>query len=314
MEKKIGNLVLAYLLIQCSAIFAVHRTFNTDSETFVSFLIHVTLWHTLLLLFLVLHKSEFATIHEGAFEEKNAEPKTAPAKINNPDASVGAQSSMFRTVCSHKEVAVGFNTLCYDAERQGIKPSARINTANKITLCRISSVPLVAFLLKNHHLNGIKFVLTAVLIFVFLTDLLDGFIARKYRQETGVGRMLDSMSDYALLTLVSVVYFQLGILPGWFFFLILSRLLFQAIGMLCFMLLKFPLAIQSTKGGKITIAATMILYTAELLRFFLPCLNDFKHIFMLLEYGCAVIVFVFLFEKIYIFYCHYKKYREHSIP
>ena len=43
--------------------------------------------------------------------------------INNPDASVGV-------CCSHKVVAVGFNTLCYDAERQGIKPSARINYSN----------------------------------------------------------------------------------------------------------------------------------------------------------------------------------------
>ena len=39
--------------------------------------------------------------------------------INNPDANVGV-------CCSHKVVAVGFNTLCYDAERRGIKPSARI--------------------------------------------------------------------------------------------------------------------------------------------------------------------------------------------
>ena len=43
----------------------------------------------------------------------------ADASINNPDASVGV-------CCSHKVVAVGFNTLCYDAERRGIKPSARI--------------------------------------------------------------------------------------------------------------------------------------------------------------------------------------------
>ena len=46
--------------------------------------------------------------------------------INNPDASIGEQCSMFRTVCSHKVIALGFNTLCYDAERRGIKPSARI--------------------------------------------------------------------------------------------------------------------------------------------------------------------------------------------
>ena len=37
-------------------------------------------------------------------------------EINNPDASIGV-------CCSHKVVAVGFNTLCYDAERRGIKPS-----------------------------------------------------------------------------------------------------------------------------------------------------------------------------------------------
>ncbi len=43
--------------------------------------------------------------------------------INNPYACVGVY-------CSHKVVAVGFNTLCYDAERRGIKPSARINPAN----------------------------------------------------------------------------------------------------------------------------------------------------------------------------------------
>ncbi len=44
-------------------------------------------------------------------------------EINNPDASV-------EVCCSYKVVAVGFNTLCYDAERRrkssGIKPSARI--------------------------------------------------------------------------------------------------------------------------------------------------------------------------------------------
>ena len=42
--------------------------------------------------------------------------------IDTPDASVGV-------CCSHKVIALGFNTLCYDAERRGIKPSARIKKA-----------------------------------------------------------------------------------------------------------------------------------------------------------------------------------------
>ena len=37
--------------------------------------------------------------------------------INNPDANIGV-------CCSHKVIALGFNTLCYDAEHRGIKTSA----------------------------------------------------------------------------------------------------------------------------------------------------------------------------------------------
>ena len=49
--------------------------------------------------------------------------QAAEKAINNLDASV-------EVCCSHKVVAVGFNTLCYDAERRGIKPSARIKEAD----------------------------------------------------------------------------------------------------------------------------------------------------------------------------------------
>ena len=45
-------------------------------------------------------------------------------RINTPDASIGV-------CCSHKVIALGFNTLCYDAERRGIKPSARITTTRQ---------------------------------------------------------------------------------------------------------------------------------------------------------------------------------------
>ena len=41
--------------------------------------------------------------------------ETLNKKINNPDASVGV-------CCSHKVVAVGFNTLCYDASVGVLNP------------------------------------------------------------------------------------------------------------------------------------------------------------------------------------------------
>ncbi|MEL3911523.1 CDP-alcohol phosphatidyltransferase family protein [Treponema pedis] len=254
MERKIGKAVLFFWLFQCSAIFAVYKAFNTDSEVFSNFLIHISLWHGILLLFLVLHKSEFANINNQISSEK-------------------------------------------------------INIANLITLCRISSVPLIAFLLKHHQIPGVLAVLSVVLIIIFFTDLFDGLIARKMNQETGIGKMLDSMSDYSLLGLVSIVYFQLGLLPRWFFYLIIIRLMFQSLGMAFFMLLRFPMEVKSTYGGKITIAATMILYAVKLLQFFIPASEILENILMTAEYSCGIIIFVFLFEKVYIFYKHYVHYK-----
>lgn len=258
MERKIGRLVLFFLLFQCAFIFAVYQIFNTDTEIFISFLIHIILWHSLLLLFLIIYKEEFVNVQNGLMLEK-------------------------------------------------------INIANSITLCRISSVPLIAFLLKQNEVSGIRILLAVVLILVFLTDLFDGLIARKCNQETKIGRMLDSMSDYSLLALVSIIYYQLGLLPNWFFYLIFIRLMFQALGMVFFMLLKFPAEVKSTQGGKITIAATMILYVIKILDFFIPSLNNFQNVFLIAEYACGFIIFVFLFEKIYIFYNHYLDYRNHKL-
>ena len=253
MEKRIGKLILFFWLFQCSAVFAVYKIFNTDSEIFSSFLIHITLWHSLLLFFLILYKEEFINVENNLMLEK-------------------------------------------------------INFANVITLFRISSVPLIAFLLKQNEIEHIKIILAVVLILFFLTDFLDGFIARKFNQETNIGRMLDSMSDYSLLALVSIVYHQLDLLPNWFFYLIFGRLMFQTLGMLFFILLKFPVEIKSTRGGKITIAATMILYCLKMLQFFIPSCYNFKQLFLIGEYSCGFIIFVFLFEKIFIFYNHYKEY------
>ena len=67
-------------------------------------------------------------IETGTMDRLLAHPKTEWMKrfsiINNPDASVGV-------CCSHKVVTVGFNTLCYDAERRGIKPVRISRTENR---------------------------------------------------------------------------------------------------------------------------------------------------------------------------------------
>jgi CDP-diacylglycerol--glycerol-3-phosphate 3-phosphatidyltransferase len=180
------------------------------------------------------------------------------------------------------------------------QPLYKINTANRVTLLRLSSLPTIAFLLRHKELVEIKTLLPILLILLFLTDSFDGHIARHRKQITKMGQMLDSISDYSLLAVISVVYFQNNIVPHWFFYLIFIRLFLQAFGMLIFIIMKKPVEIKSTWGGKITIATTMVLYVLELVKLWLP--HHFDNIFKILEYISGAIILILYLEKARIFF------------
>jgi len=188
------------------------------------------------------------------------------------------------------------------------KPLSKINTANRITLLRISSLPFIAFLLGHNEIAGMKTILPILLALIFLTDSFDGQIARRRNQITRMGAMLDSISDYSLIMLVSIVYFINDVVPKWFFYLIVIRLFLQAFGMFIFILLKKPVPMKSTWGGKITIATTMTLYIIELVRMYLS--PDFAPIFRMIEYASGAVVFILYFEKASIFFRQGKEVRQ----
>ncbi len=189
----------------------------------------------------------------------------------------------------------------------------KINLANTITISRLSSVPLVAFLLKNHTTEGVKFVLAVVLFLMFLTDFFDGLIARKCKQETFIGKMLDPAADYSLLLLLSMLYYEMSLLPNWFFFVIFTRLILQAFGAIVFVILDYPLEPRSTIGGKITVATTMMLYMVKLIEFFVPFSEGLLNAVYITEYVCGAVIFVFTFEKINIMYKHYLQYKKKKL-
>lgn len=196
-------------------------------------------------------------------------------------------------------------------QRTGL-PMSRINAANLITLLRISSVPLIAFLLRKTDTAEIKLLLPVILALVFLTDSFDGQIARRRNQITRMGQMLDSISDYCLLTVISIAYLRNSIVPPWFFALIFLRLFLQALGMLVFLVLGRPIETKSTWGGKITIATTMALYIIELIRLYLS--PGLMEVFKIVEYAAGAIVFLSFFEKAHVFFRHLKKTQTPSEP
>jgi phosphatidylglycerophosphate synthase len=141
----------------------------------------------------------------------------------------------------------------------------RINKANKITLVRLSTLPTLLFLVIAAKAHKIRLPLLLLVVFIFVTDFLDGYISRKNNEVTRIGRILDSTSDYLLLVVLSIVFQYYNLIPVWLLILVLARLSIQFIFMAILTIVKHKVEPKTTKLGKVTIASIMVFYTIDLI-------------------------------------------------
>lgn len=106
-----------------------------------------------------------------------------------------------------------------------------MNLPNALTLLRIFFVPLLvaALVEKNLHVSigGVLFTNEQLALAIFLaaagTDLLDGYLARRWGQITTVGTLLDPIADKLLISAALISLVQVGALPGYIAILIIGR-------------------------------------------------------------------------------------------
>jgi CDP-diacylglycerol---glycerol-3-phosphate 3-phosphatidyltransferase len=96
------------------------------------------------------------------------------------------------------------------------------NLPNYLTFLRIVSVPFILFTLQ---IDEPKSSLWAALIFAaaFLTDWLDGFIARKKNLVTKFGKILDPLADKLLIGCTLIMLIALDRVEVWIGILIIAR-------------------------------------------------------------------------------------------
>ncbi len=98
--------------------------------------------------------------------------------------------------------------------------------ANRITFFRIALAPVFAGLFSAWATWREPFWLVLIW-FVFLvselTDILDGWVARKMGQTSDLGKLLDPFSDVISRLTIFVCLLLVGIAPLWFFLVVLYR-------------------------------------------------------------------------------------------
>ena len=110
-----------------------------------------------------------------------------------------------------------------------------MNLPNAITVGRIFLVPLLVVVLltnpKDLQVGPVTKEILGALIFAVasLTDWLDGYLARRRKQITGLGQFMDPLADKLLVTAAFVSLVYLGLAPAWMVTVILGREFFVTV-------------------------------------------------------------------------------------
>jgi CDP-diacylglycerol--glycerol-3-phosphate 3-phosphatidyltransferase len=97
-----------------------------------------------------------------------------------------------------------------------------LNLPNLLTLFRILLVPLLVVILLT-EVKGKEPIALAVFLLASLTDFLDGFLARRRRQITRLGQLLDPAADKILTSAAFISLVGLDRAPAWMVVVIVAR-------------------------------------------------------------------------------------------
>ena len=97
-----------------------------------------------------------------------------------------------------------------------------MNLPNLITFTRILMVPILVVVLMT-RVSNYEIIGATLFWIASLTDLLDGYLARRYKQVTRLGKLLDPLADKLLVTGALLSLVELNLAPAWMVFIIIAR-------------------------------------------------------------------------------------------
>jgi len=132
---------------------------------------------------------------------------------------------------THAAAATIVNSGCGQGLRAALLPPFAMNLPNSLTLLRIFFVPLLIVVLLTRSPNvepwgfpmhfefwGVLILLTAA-----ATDWADGYFARRRKQITTLGILLDPIADKLLISAAFVSLVEMKLVPGWMVVIIIGR-------------------------------------------------------------------------------------------
>lgn len=138
-----------------------------------------------------------------------------------------------------------------------VGPVPVVNAANGLTALRLALVPVFVGLVLTSEMVHSGWRVAACLTFAFasMTDLVDGWIARRYALVTSFGKVADPIADKALTGTALVLLSWYDRIPWWITVLILVREL--GVTLIRFWVIRYGV-IAASRGGKAKTAVQVL--------------------------------------------------------
>ncbi|HEX3073179.1 MAG TPA: CDP-alcohol phosphatidyltransferase family protein [Ignavibacteriales bacterium] len=158
-----------------------------------------------------------------------------------------------------------------------IKFKELFTPSNLLSLLRLFlSIPLWLSLDKIGESYNYRYITVLICLFAFVTDFLDGYLARRFNQITEMGKIIDPLADKVAMGVVVIKMYLLKELPEYYIFMILGRDLIIFLGGI-FVTSKLGKVLPSNLLGKITVLSIgmVILLKLLLINKQMPGIYDF---------------------------------------
>jgi len=160
------------------------------------------------------------------------------------------------------------------------------NASNSLSFIRLLLVIPAWFAFNNFDQISAGYTVAAIGIIAAITDILDGYLARRLNQITEFGKIIDPLADKVLVVFVVLNLYLLGKIPDYYFYMILLRDLLILIGGI----------IVSKKVGKVLpsdyVGKATVLSISFVLLMVLINIDEQFIVFQILYYSSIALIFI----------------------
>jgi cardiolipin synthase len=140
----------------------------------------------------------------------------------------------------------------------GMLPTVRgagLSIPNLITLARILMVPVIVWAIASNQMR----VAFALFLVAGLSDLVDGFLAKRFGMATELGAYLDPLADKAMIVSIYVALGISDIIPRWLVILVVSRDIMIVAAVILSWVVDKPVKLKPLMVSKVNTVAQVLL-------------------------------------------------------